>query len=139
MQSVEAPARPARGRPVRCDGQQDPPVPRQLLLMLVVIGDGHPVLFLMARKRGSSASRSSRIWTVPGIRTARKPVGSSMSSCARGVPAEDRVLHPVPRGRDVEPLAVPVEPVRAQLRAPVPADPGDDGIWMSTRVTFRCW
>ena len=40
------------------------------------------------------------------------------------VPPEDRVLHPASRGRDIEALAVPVEPVGAQVRAPVAADPG---------------
>src|ERR1700722_8350388 len=44
------------------------------------------------------------------------------------VTAEDSVLHPAPRGRDIEPLTVPVEPVRAQMRAPVEADPSNDDI-----------
>src|SRR5262249_6491536 len=44
------------------------------------------------------------------------------------VPAEDRVLDPVPRGRYVEPLAIPVKPVRAYVRAAVAADPGDDDV-----------
>src|SRR6202042_1972846 len=48
------------------------------------------------------------------------------------VPAEDGVLHPVSRGGDVEALAIPVEPVGAQVRAPVAADPGDDNVtWFS--------
>src|SRR2546429_565849 len=44
------------------------------------------------------------------------------------VPAEDRVLHPASRRRDVEMLAVPVEPVGAQVWASVAADPGDDDV-----------
>ncbi len=47
--------------------------------------------------------------------------------CSR-VPVEDRVLHPVARSRDVETLPVPREPVGAQVRAPVAADPGDDDV-----------
>jgi hypothetical protein len=44
------------------------------------------------------------------------------------VTAEDRVFHPASCRRDIEPLAVPVESVRAQVRAPVTADPSHDDI-----------
>src|SRR5215472_3964072 len=47
--------------------------------------------------------------------------------CAR-VMAEDRVLHPAAGGRDEEALPIPVEPVRAQMRAAVSADPGHDHV-----------
>ena len=44
------------------------------------------------------------------------------------VPPEDRVLHPAARRGHIEPLAVPAEPVRAQMRAPIAADPSDNGV-----------
>jgi len=44
------------------------------------------------------------------------------------VPPEDRVLHPASRGRDEKALAVPVEPVGAQVRAPVAANPSDHDV-----------
>src|SRR6266851_9801334 len=44
-QSVQAPARPARGWPVGCDGQQDPSLGGQYPKMLLVVRYAHPVLF----------------------------------------------------------------------------------------------
>ncbi len=44
-QSVQAPARPARGWPGRRDGQQNPSLRRQGPQMLIVVQHGHPVLF----------------------------------------------------------------------------------------------
>jgi hypothetical protein len=49
--------------------------------------------------------------------------------------AEDRVFCPLPRGRYVETLAIPVEPFGAQLRAAVAADPGDDDV---ARLSEEC-
>ena len=51
------------------------------------------------------------------------------------VTAEDRILRPVPRGRYVKPLAVPVKPVGAQVRAAVAADPGDNDV---ARLSEEC-
>ena len=45
-----------------------------------------------------------------------------------GLSPEDRVLHPGPRRRHIKALTVPVEPVGAQMRAPVAANPGDDDV-----------
>jgi Domain of unknown function (DUF4304) len=44
-QLVQAPVRPARRRPGRCDGQQNPSLRRQCPQMLIVVQHGHPVLF----------------------------------------------------------------------------------------------
>jgi hypothetical protein len=45
-----------------------------------------------------------------------------------GVAAEHVVLHALAGRRDVEPVAIPEEPVGADVRAPVFADAGDDDV-----------
>jgi len=126
--SVQAPARPARRRPVRCDGQQDPPLRRQSPQMLIVVQHGHLVLFPDSTEAGQL--RGQILADLHGGRDQHgAETGWIVDKQLRPrVPAEDGVLHPVSRGRDVEALAVPVEPVGAQVRAPVAADPGDDDV-----------
>src|SRR5712672_2990787 len=96
--------------------------------MRIVVQYGPPVLF----------PDSTEAWQLRGEILADRHGGRDQHGAETGgivdqqlrprVPAEDGVLHPVPRGRDVEALAIPVEPVGAQVRAPVAADPGDDDV-----------
>jgi hypothetical protein len=55
-------------------------------------------------------------------------LGQHLADVRPRVPAEDGVLHQVPRDRDVEALAISAEPIGGQVRAPVAADPGDDDV-----------
>lgn len=126
--SVQAPAGPARGWLVRCDGQQDPPLGCQCPQMLSVIWYRHLVLFPDSAEAGQL--RGDILADLNGGRDQHgaEPGGIVNEQLCPRVPAEDRVLHAASCGRDVEPLAVPEEPVGTQVRAPVPADPGDDDI-----------
>jgi hypothetical protein len=108
--------------------QQDPPFCCQGPQMLGIVRDRHPVLLPDGAEAGSSAAISSRISTVAGTSTARNPAESPMRNCARRSRREDRALDAASRRGDVEPLGVPAEPVRAQVRAPIAADAGDDDI-----------
>ena len=96
--------------------------------MLIVVEYGHPVLFSDGAKAGQF--RGDILADLNGGRDQHRaePGGIINQQLRPRVAAEDRVLHSPSRRRDVEALAVPVEPVRAQVRAPVPADPGDDDV-----------
>src|SRR5450755_1844074 len=96
--------------------------------MLIVVRHGHPVLFPDSTEagqlRGEILADLDGGPNQHGVKT-----GWIIDKQLRPrVPAEDGVLHPVSRGRDVEALAIPVVPVGAQVRAPVAADPGDDDV-----------
>src|ERR1700675_3712077 len=96
--------------------------------MFIVVWDGHPVLF-----PDSAEARQFRGDIVPDLDGGRDQYGAETGGIVNKqlrprVAAEDRVFHAVPRRGDIEALAVPVEPVGAQVRAPVPADPGDDDV-----------
>ena len=128
MPLVQAPACPARGRLVGRKGQQDPPLRGQCPQVLIVVRYGQPVLFPDSAKAGQFGD--DILADLDGGRDqhgtkAGRVIDEQLSS---RVTAEDRVLHAVARGRDVEPLAVSGEPVGAQVRAPVAADPGDDDV-----------
>src|ERR1700734_3484621 len=96
--------------------------------MLIVVWYGQPVLFPDSAKAGQLGG--DILADLDGSREqhgtkAGRVVDEQLGS---RVPAEDRVLDAVSRGRDVEALAVPGEPVGAQVRAPVAADPGADDV-----------
>jgi hypothetical protein len=125
---VQAPACPARGWLIGRKGQQDPPLRRQCPQLLIIVQQGPPVLFPDSAKAGQFGG--DIFADLGGGRDqhgteAGRVIDEQLSS---RVPAEDRVLHAVACGRDVEALAVPKEPVGAQVRAPVVADPGDDDV-----------
>ena len=96
--------------------------------MLIVIRYRHLVLFPDGAKAGQL--RGDVLSDLHGGRDqdGAEPGAVVNEQLRPRVTAEDRVLNPVSGGRDVEPLAVPVEPVGAQVRAPVAADPGDDDV-----------
>ena len=56
----------------------------------------------------------------------RRVVDQQLSPCT--VPAEERVLHPAARGRHVEPLTIPAEPVRSNVRPAVRAVTREDQV-----------
>ncbi len=96
--------------------------------MLIVAGYRHPVLFPDSAKAGQF--RGDILADLHGGRDQYRaePGGIVNEQLRTRVPAEDRVLYPASRRRDVEPLAVSIEPVGTQVRAPVTADPGDDDV-----------
>jgi hypothetical protein len=52
--------------------------------MLLIAGHGHPVLFPDRAKAGQFSGDVLAYLHGRGTKTARKPVGSSISNCARG-------------------------------------------------------
>src|ERR1035441_5372443 len=126
--SLQPPARPARGRPVGREGQQDPRVSRQGPQMLIVVRYGQPVLFPDSAEAGQLGGE-----ILADLCGGREHNGKDADriideQLGSRVPAEDRVLHAVSCSRDVEALAIPREPVGAQVRTPVAADPGNDDV-----------
>ena len=96
--------------------------------MLLVVQHGHPVLFPDSTEAGQLRAGILADLDGGGDQHGTEAGGIVDKQLRPRVPAEDRVLHPVSRCRDVEALAVPVEPIGAQMRAPVAADPGDDDV-----------
>ena len=96
--------------------------------MSIIVRYGPSVLF---PDRPESGQFSGDIF--PDLGSGRHEHGSEAGGIVNkqlrpGLPPEDRILHPAPRCRHIKALTVPVEPVGAQMRAPVAADPGDDDI-----------
>src|SRR5690348_2862370 len=96
--------------------------------MLLIAGHGPPVLFPDRAKAGQLGGDVLAYLHGRRDQDRAEPGGVIDQQLCPWVPPEDRVLDPAARRGHVEPLAVPVEPVGAQMGAAVAADPGDDGV-----------
>lgn len=96
--------------------------------MLVVIGNGQAVLLAdgaeMRQLGGDILAKLGR----GGQQHRPEPGGVIDRQLRSWVPTEDGVLDTTASGRHVKPLAVPLEPIRAQMRSAVFTDAGDDGV-----------
>src|SRR5690349_5909837 len=96
--------------------------------MFLIAGHGHPVLFPDRAKAGQLSGDVLAYLHGRGDQDRAKAGGIIHQQLCPRVPPKDRVLHPAARRGHIEPLAVPAEPVRAQMRAPIAADPSDNGV-----------
>src|SRR5258708_36665270 len=100
--------------------------------MSIIVRYGPSVLF---PDRPESGQFSGDIF--PDLGSGRHEHGSEAGGIVNKqlrprLPPEDRILHPAPRCRHIKALTVPVEPVGAQMRAPVVAVPRSEPIYRRT-------